>query len=81
MKALAEVKSIAGLECYSRKKAASYLGISVVTLDRMMRLSRAGRMKTPLKFIQSGPCAPVWFPKVDLDRFVTGIIDHGRALK
>lgn len=43
-----ESATIMGMECLGRKKAAEELGLSVSTLDVMIRKSRAGRMKVPL---------------------------------
>lgn len=80
MNAISETKTIGGIECYGRKKAAEYIGVSLSTIDRMVRLSKAGRAKVKLRFIQIAKSAPIWFPKESLDSFVLEVMDKGRAV-
>ena len=74
-----ESATIMGMESLGRKKAAEELGLSVSTLDVMIRKSRAGRMKVPLRFFQLRRSAPVWFPRPWLEKWVEDVADNGGA--
>lgn len=74
-----ESATIMGMECLGRKKAAEELGLSVSTLDVMIRKSRAGRMKVPLRFFQLRRSAPMWFPRPWLEKWVEDVADNGGA--
>lgn len=52
MKKQPEEKMIGDMLCYSREKAADYIGMGISTLDRITKLSRKGRATVKIKFIQ-----------------------------
>lgn len=74
-----ETKTIMGMECLGRKRAADELGLSVSTLDVMIRKSRNGRMAVPLRFFQVRRSAPVWFPRPWLEKWVKDVAENGGA--
>lgn len=74
-----ETKTIAGMECYGREKAAAYIGMCLSSLDKLVRLTRLGKARVPVKFIQYTKSAPIWFPKEWLDSYVLDVMNKGRA--
>lgn len=70
-----DTKTILGMECLGRKKAAESLGMSESALDKLLASTRARKAKVPIRFIQYAPNAPVWFPKPWLQEFITCISD------
>lgn len=75
-----EEKMIGGQLCYCREKAAEYIGMGISTLDRITRLSRMGKAKVRIRFIQFKKGAPVWYPKEWLDSFVLSVMEKGYAI-
>ena len=75
-----DTKKIAGLESYNREKAAEYAGMSLPSFDRIVALSRIGKAKVPVKFIQYCKGAPIWFPRKLLDSFVLEVMNKGCAV-
>lgn len=80
MKKQPEEKMIGDLLCYSRDKAAVYIGMGNSTLDRITRLSRTGKAKVRIKFIQIVKGAPIWYPKEWLDSFILSVMEKGHAI-
>lgn len=81
MKKQPEEKMIGDMLCYSREKAADYIGMGISTLDRITKLSRKGRATVKIKFIQIVNGAPIWYPKEWLDSFVLSVMEKGYAIK
>ena len=77
---MSERKTIAGMECINRKDAAEHVGMCQSTFDKILKLSKQGKAKVPLKFIQYTKCAPIWFPIEWLDSFVLDVMREGRAV-
>lgn len=80
MKKQPEEKMIGHMPCYSREKAADYIGVGLSTLDKITRLSRLGRAKVKIKFIQMKKNAPIWYPKEWLDSFILSVMEKGNAI-
>ena len=79
MKRSLETVEIGGLTCINRENAAKRINMSESLLDKVVRLTRAGKAKVPIKFIQYTKNAPIYFPVEGLDEFVQKVIKEGRA--
>ena len=78
-KNLPERTTIGGMDCMCRELAAKHIGVSLSSLDKLLRLTRMKKAKVPLKYIQYTRTAPVWFPVEWLDSFVLDVMDKGGA--
>ena len=79
MKRSVESVEIGGMLCLNKKKAAKRVHMSESLLDKVVRLTRAGKAKVPIKFIQYTKNAPIYFPVDELDSFVLQVMGKGRA--
>lgn len=75
----ADTKTILGMECYSRERTASELGISTASLDTLLAKTRANIAKVPIRYIQLCKNSPVWFPRPWLEEFLNSVADAGGA--
>ncbi len=80
MKKQPEEKMIGDMLCYSREKAADYIGMGISTLDRVVALTRMKKAKVRIRFYQLCKGAPIWFPKEWLDSFVNEVIEKGFSI-
>lgn len=75
-----ETTTILDMECLSRTRAAKELSMALSTLDVILRKSRMGRAKVPLRYIQIRPHAYVWIPRPWLMKWIEDVAEYGCAI-